>query len=205
MKNITTALFSIGLFLCATLAFSQEKPENTENSRPIEKKFNELLESSNNFKQYEVVEAAKLIDLRNDTKAKIVELEKEIAVSQDSFESLKNEIGQTKAALTKTTAELKEATKAKEEIAFFGIPTNKTTYRTITWGLILLLVLALIIFVYKFKNSHSQTKEAKKNLRETDEEFEEYRKTALEKQQKLGRTLQDERNKSLRNTENRPS
>jgi len=73
--------------------------------------------------------------------------------------------------------------------------TNKGTYQTTMWVIILALVLILLFFIYKFKNSNVLTKEARKNLAENEAEFEEYRKTALEKQQKLGRMLQDEKNK----------
>ncbi|MDX1316484.1 MAG: tRNA (guanine-N1)-methyltransferase, partial [Xanthomarina gelatinilytica] len=47
----------------------------------------------------------------------------------------------------------------------------------------------------KYKNSHVITKEAKKALEEIEVEFEEHRKTALEREQKVRRQLQDELNK----------
>ena len=39
------------------------------------------------------------------------------------------------------------------------------------------------------------TKEAKKRLDDTEKEFDIYKKKALEKEQRLGRLLQDEKNK----------
>lgn len=202
MKNTITSLLTFGLLLFSTLVFSQEKVE-TVNS--IDQQFNELLESSNNFKKYKVVEETKLIELQRNTRAEIADLEKEIIASKNNIDSQEEKIAQLNATLTGTTKDLQEANKAKEEIAFLGIPTDKSTYRTIMWGILLVLTITLVIFVYKFKNSHAQTKEAKKNLQEIDDEFEEYRKTALEKQQKLGRMLQDERNKSVRHLENGPT
>lgn len=202
MKNTITSLLTFGLLLFTTVVFSQEKAE-TVNS--IDQQFNELLESSNNFKKYKVVEETKLIELQRNTRAEIADLEKEIIASKNNIDSQEEKIAQLNATLTGTTKDLQEANKAKEEIAFLGIPTNKSTYRTIMWGILLVLTITLVIFVYKFRNSHAQTKEAKKNLQEIDDEFDEYRKTALEKQQKLGRMLQDERNKSVRHLENGPT
>ena len=49
--------------------------------------------------------------------------------------------------------------------------------------------------MYKFKNSNVITKEAKKTLEETEEEFQEHRRVALEREQKIMRKLQDELNK----------
>jgi uncharacterized damage-inducible protein DinB len=64
------------------------------------------------------------------------------------------------------------------------------------WGIILVLIIALLIFIYRFKKNHSQTTEARQNLSTTEKEFEAYRAKALEKEQRLGRQLQDERNRA---------
>lgn len=198
MKNNPTFFSTLVLLLCTTLVFAQE---NVKSDHSIDQQFNDLLENSNNYKQYKVVKRTALIELQNNTKAEIADLEKEIAASKKNIEAQKKEIAQINASLDKTTKNLEGATKAKDEIAFFGIPTNKATFRIIMWGMVLILIVALVLFISKFKNSHIVTKRAKKDLQETQEEFDEYRKSALEKQQKLGRMLQDERNKSVRHAD----
>jgi len=57
------------------------------------------------------------------------------------------------------------------------------------------LLVFLIVFIYKFKNSNAITKAARKSLEETELEFEEHRRVALEREQKVRRQLQDEINK----------
>lgn len=198
MRNTCTSFITCGLLLFTAFAFAQE---NAESKNSIDEQFTDLLENSNNYKQYEVVKKTKLIELQKNTRAKISGLENRIVVSENNIKDQKKEIDRLNAELAETTGNLQDAAQAKNEISFFGLPTNKTTYRIITWGILLILLVALAIFIYKFKNSHIQTKEAKKNLQETEDEFEEYRKKALEKQQKLGRSLQDERNKLLRQRE----
>lgn len=202
MKKNNTLFCTLLLLLFTTLIFAQETPVSNPS---IDQQFDELLENSNNFKQYKVVKEAKLIELQKNTRGKIEGLKKEIVASKSNIEAQQKKIAEINTTLSETTKNLKEATKAKEEIAFFGIPTTKSTYRIITWGIVLILLAALISFIYKFRSSHILTKEAQKDLQETKDEFDEYRKSALEKQQKLGRTLQDERNKLLRHTENRSS
>ncbi|MGB8374852.1 MAG: hypothetical protein WCE57_05990, partial [Salegentibacter sp.] len=64
------------------------------------------------------------------------------------------------------------------------------------WGIVALLVVALLFFIYRYKSSNATTKEANQRLRETEKEFDAYRAKALEKEQRLGRQLQDERNKA---------
>ena len=53
-----------------------------------------------------------------------------------------------------------------------------------------------LFFIYKFRNSNAVTRAAKKSLEETELEFEEHRRTALEREQKVRRQLQDELNKN---------
>ncbi len=57
------------------------------------------------------------------------------------------------------------------------------------------LLVFLILFVYKFKNSNALTQSAKAALADVEEEFEQHRRRALEREQKISRKLQDEINK----------
>jgi hypothetical protein len=72
------------------------------------------------------------------------------------------------------------------------------------WSIIGALLALLIFFVYKFNNSNVVTKEAKLALAEMEEEFEEHRKVALEREQKVRRQLQDEINKQKDSKKTKP-
>ena len=80
-------------------------------------------------------------------------------------------------------------------MALFGLQMSKTNYNVLLWSIIGILLVLLVFFIYKFKNSNSVTREAKKSLVETEEEFEDHRRVALEREQKVRRQLQDEINK----------
>ncbi|HET8839007.1 MAG TPA: hypothetical protein VFM82_08475 [Flavobacteriaceae bacterium] len=194
MKEIFTLLFCFTL-LCANPLFAQDSTA-VENS--INHQFDLLMKNSNNYKQYEVVRTAELVQLQKNTQEEISNLENEITTNKTRINEQKKEISELKNSLSKSEENLQHATQSKAEIAFLGIPMEKNLYRTITWGIIVLLAIALFVFIYKFKNSHVQTREAQRNLNDLEIEFDEYRKTALEKQQKLGRMLQDERNKAVK-------
>ena len=64
------------------------------------------------------------------------------------------------------------------------------------WGIVGLLLLALLFFIFRYRQSHTHTVEARNKLHSTEKEFDVYREKALEKEQRLGRLLQDERNKA---------
>ena len=80
-------------------------------------------------------------------------------------------------------------------MSLLGLQMSKTSYNILMWTIIGGLLTLLLIFIFKFKNSNSVTKAAKKALAETEEEFEEHRRSALEREQKVRRQLQDELNK----------
>ena len=80
-------------------------------------------------------------------------------------------------------------------MSLFGIQMSKTSYNILMWSIIAGLLTFLLVFIYKFKNSNSITKSAKIALAEVETEFEEHRRVALEREQKVRRQLQDEINK----------
>ena len=57
------------------------------------------------------------------------------------------------------------------------------------------MLLGLSYFIFKFLRSNVLTKEAKNNLIDVEQEFEQHRKNTLQREQKLRRQLQDEINK----------
>ena len=80
-------------------------------------------------------------------------------------------------------------------MALFGMQMSKTSYNVLMWSIIGGLLALLIFFIYKFKNSNAITRKANHDLAEIEEEFNEHRRTALEREQKVRRQLQDEINK----------
>jgi hypothetical protein len=187
----------LSLFLFALLPtsmlFAQEKMP--ENKKPIEAKFEKVMDRSSNYKNYEVVRQDLMIDLRDSTIKRIESLNAEIEKHEQTIKSLNEEVSGLKSKISSIETELKTANEEKASISFFGAPIEKSAYKGIMWGIIIFLGAFLAFFVYRFRNSDVLTKEAQKNLAETEAEFEEFRQKSLEKQQEMGRKLQDERNK----------
>lgn len=190
MKNI---LFASFILLITTATVAQTPGETT-----IAEKFQELITSSNNFKGYKVVDTDQLTTLQQLTSNRIQELKEEIASSKEAFEAQEAKITGLQAELEDLTEQLNTLSAQKDEISFLGMSLSKATYNTTMWSVIGILVLALALFVVRFKRSHIHTAEARKNLAELEKEFDVYRAKSLEKEQRLGRLLQDEKNKQLK-------
>ena len=110
------------------------------------------------------------------------------------------------AAATKTTTDLQSNVSEKEKsleqsnarvnaINLLGIYIDKGVYNLIMWGLVIALGLTAAIVIYR---SGSYSREARYRIslyNELEEEFKTYKAKANEKEKKLARELQTERNK----------
>src|ERR1700744_6330187 len=107
---------------------------------------------------------------------------------------------------TKTTSDLQSNVSDKEKslalsnsrvnsVNFLGIYIDKSIYNLIMWGLVIALGITAAIVIYR---SGSASREAKYRINlynELEEEFKTYKAKANEKEKKLARELQTERNK----------
>ncbi len=198
MKLFKTLLLS--LFAASFISANAQNVDETEklslNSGTIDSQFEYIFRKSGNFKgtkgqKYEAVKQAWLLKLKTNvldslktTYQELDETQVVVATQANTIEGLNTELTNTKTELTNTNAE-------KDSMQLFGIQMTKPNYSMILWSFIGVLSVLLLFFIYKFKNSNSTTKQAKKTLEETEEEFEEHRRNALEREQKVRRQLQD--------------
>ena len=88
-------------------------------------------------------------------------------------------------ALRETNNNLNEAISSKNNLSFIGIEMDKTIYNTIVWSIILALLVLLVLGFFLFKRNIATTQNTRRDLEEIQKEFEEYRKTARERHEKL--------------------
>jgi hypothetical protein len=187
-------LFLIFIFLCFTPRIKAQEFNSSET--PILDGFTTLIEKSNDYQGYKVVDYNDLVSLKKNTIEFIAFLRNEITTQQNSIDQQKDEISELKASLETTKQNLAAVTAEKDAITFLGFPFSKGSYMSLMWGIVAALIVGLLFFIFRFKKGNIQTTEAKKNLLQTENEFEAYRAKALEKEQRLGRLLQDERNRA---------
>lgn len=165
---------------------------------PIDAQFNDLIENSNSFKGFKVIDQAELTALQDKTANYTEELKQEIAAYETAVQAQKDTIAKLQANLESLEGKLAEVTAEKDEISFLGLPFSKANFKGTMWAIVGVLLAALALFVVRFKSSNARTREIRQKLQETEKEFDSYRAKALEKEQKMGRMLQDERNKHMK-------
>ena len=166
----------------------------------IDKQFNDLLKKSSNYEEYKVVKKAGLNTLQNNTRNHINQLQSEISNLETSIQTQQTEVDKLNNDLTAVQEKLSTTTQEKDTMSFFGMRMSKASFQTLFWCIIAILFIGLLFFIFKFKNSNAITREVNNKFSELESEFEEYRRKAIEKEQKMGRQLLDERNKLIKAT-----
>jgi len=87
--------------------------------------------------------------------------------------------------LSRTKNERDEAIKNKNSLSLLGMNLNKALYNSVMWFIILGLAALAGIMLVLFRRAHTVTSQVKTDLETTQEEFDQYRKNAREKYEKL--------------------
>jgi septal ring factor EnvC (AmiA/AmiB activator) len=165
----------------------------------INNQFEFLYLKSGNYradgKRYEVVRTINLDKLRQNVIDTINAANKKAAELQGVITTQENTIAALNQKLEETTKNLTAVTEEKDSMSLLGAEVSKATYNVTLWTLILGLFLLLLLFIFKFRQSNVLTQEAKTNLSELESEYEDHRRRALEREQRISRQLQDEINK----------
>lgn len=185
-------------FLCIVFnGFAQEVEADSTaiEAKTIVDEYNEIIDNSGSYQEYKVIKKTALADFRVQLSDRKEAFETEISALEKEITNQTKEIKDLKAQLSSTQNSLAEVEEEKDSMQFFGNNLNKALYQTIVFGIIGVLILILVVLLVKFKSNACATKDAKEILSRTEKDFEDYKHNALEKQQKLGRQLQDEKNK----------
>ncbi|WP_308992153.1 tRNA (guanine-N1)-methyltransferase [Mariniflexile litorale] len=192
-----TLLFSLAIF---SQTSGSEDDKLSLNSGTIDNQFDYVITKSNGWRDergqsYRVIKAHWLTDLKAHTLDSLQAIRKNLVATEITVKAQTQEIADLKTSLSNTQNNLDKTKSEKNSISLFGTQMSKSGYSGLMWSIIAILLAFLIFFIYKFKNSNAVTKEAKRTLSDVEDEFEEHRKIAVEREQKVRRQLQDEINK----------
>ena len=104
------------------------------------------------------------------------------------------------AAQSKTISDLQasttgETTSSADDIDVFGISLSKGVYNLLMWGLVIILAIAVVVVIAKTGSYKHEAAYRTGLYSELEEEFKTYKTKANDKEKKLARELQTERNK----------
>ena len=192
---ITCLFFSQTVF---TQNNSEVKQEVRRHKHSIETQFNNLMDNSIRYLDFKMIKQGSLDILKTNVSDSLNLLKQELKATEKLVFAQTEEMAALKMELKNTVDAITSLQKEKNIMAFLGIPIEKNTYSNIMWSIAGALLLFMLYFMYRFKRSNRITLESIKTIAEIQNEFDSYKKRALEKEQKLARELQNELNKSIR-------
>lgn len=200
--NFIKATLLLFLVVFSLQLQAQTNPQTEEDklsldSGSIESQFEYLTTKASNWRDergqnYEVIKANWIEKIKANTLDSLKAVHKTLNETKAVVTKQNEEISKLKSSLTATQGALEQTKTEKDSMSLFGMQMSKGSYNGLMWSIIAGLFILTLLFMYKFKNSNAITRDAKKTLLDTEEEFEEHRRIALEREQKVRRQLQDE-------------
>jgi uncharacterized membrane-anchored protein YhcB (DUF1043 family) len=193
-------LLMLLLLCCLTLVASAQDNATEEETatEPVATTLNEqfvqLKESSNTYNNFKIIRETRLDAFWVGVIDSIGATKEQLQFTQTKVNELQKELEGIKKDMAAKDKELAAHQHATTHISVLGIDVLKENFIYTFWGVISFLVLALLIIGYRFKENNRVTATTRKENSTLKEEMEEFKKRSLEKEKKLRRELQTERN-----------
>lgn len=153
-----------------------------------------MLDNSESYTEYKVIKRTALNEYSAAVHDSLADNRSQISGLQNEASELKSQVSQLSTRIKDLESQLEESEKLRESLLFVGIPMNKATYHTFVWVIIAGLAVFGIFAYTSFMRSNKVTAKTKKEMKAIELEYDEHRKKSHEKQIKMGRELQTERN-----------
>jgi preprotein translocase subunit SecF len=171
-----------------------------DKSQKVSNDLSSIIDKSNNFKEYKVVEKKAIVGFQSTLNNFIKQeqnlqasLRSQLSANEKKISVLEKQMEDYKSKNEKLVAE-------KANINFLGFSISKENYSITMWALFLGALAVAVILFLSFKRANKITKESKTILRDLEDEYQLYRGSSVEREQNLRRQLFDEvkKNKDLK-------
>ncbi|MCX2576161.1 hypothetical protein [Pedobacter sandarakinus] len=196
MQKLKPTLLFIGALLLFNVAYSQAPQDTSKNTDPsLNGQYQFMLRKSKSLYGARLINPSRLTalwksvtDTLKKERLQLRTANEEIKAQGQNISSLKGEVSGKENALSTATASV-------NEINFLGIAFNKGTYNTIVWALIIILSAGLAVVILQSGRYRKEATYRTQLYQEVADEFQAHKVKAKDKEMKLARELQDERNK----------
>ena len=161
----------------------------------LEGVFQQLVDKSGAWQNFKMLDRAKLATFQRGMADTINAIRGQLSTQKQAVATHLQNIKELNDKITELQTTLDQTKDQNDSVNFFGVLLSKGVYSTIMWVIVLILAGLLAFYIYKYTNSNVITKNSINELGELQQEYENYRKAAIEREQKVRRQLQDEINK----------
>ena len=175
---------------------AEEKvPNNFLPDAPLQEQFVYLKDESNAYKDKKIIREVRLNRFWTNVKDSLAQVRQQLTATQAKVNSQGTEIGSLNETIAAQQQTVNASEHASTHISVMGIDMLKNSFLSFFWITASVLTLLLLVALYQYRNSKQVTSKTQYNLRAIQRELEDFRKKSLEKERKLRRELQTERNR----------
>ena len=194
LRLLVISLLGIGLSGLSPNDVVAQSP-TTQTPSTLNEQFVFLKEESNTYKDKKIIRETELNRFWTNVRDSLSQVHQQLALTKNNINARKAEIDTLNAKLESQRQMVEESEHASTHISVMGIDILKNSFLSFFWITASVLTLLLLGALYQYRNSKMVTSKTQYNLRAIQRELEDFRKKSLEKERKLRRELQTERNR----------
>jgi hypothetical protein len=189
------------LIICLSTQFAIAQTANdvtAPTNQTLKERFSYMKTKAQTYQDYKVIKETVLDGIWKIIQDSLVAKQTALRSVKADVSRLKIEVDKLNLALQQKDQSMAEVNHDSSHIRALGIEFQKGSFLTLVVILFLGLLAALGLIMARLKLMHTAIKEKTELFDIVSKEYEEYKRKALDKQTKLSRELQDERNKMHR-------
>lgn len=178
------------LIIYTTLNVQAQKPGTT-----LSQQYQDVVINSGSYQGFKEIRQDKLdlfwkniSDTLNKERALLAEAKAKLGSNDQAALSTKSELENARKEVAQSKARV-------DQISLMGMYLEKGTYNMVMWGLVLLLGAGLAFAIYRSSSSLKEARYRTGLYNDLSEEFQKHKVNSNEKEKKLARELQTERNR----------
>lgn len=190
-------LFVVGFLSLIFINLSAKKdPEAWKSEKTLESQYKTLKANESYWNGFIMIKEPSLNRFHKSIVDTVVGLEKKIIVVNNEISSANVQIESLKKQLSSTKEELEISLKKENELSTLGMDVNKSSFPKVVYSIIVIMLLIAIAAFFLYFRSNAVTKKTEKRNQELGEELKSQKSISLEREAKLARELQNERNRN---------
>lgn len=189
--------YCIIFLFCLSYQFSiaQQAADALEGDYTLRERFGIIKSKSQTYKDYKVIKETVLDGFWRIVMDSVAASRKSINEAHQQIKALKAEVANTNGQMKAKEESVAEIVHDSTHINVLGLDFNKGVFLGAVGIILAALIFFLVSLFARMKLVSRSLHERKVAVTSVTNEFEEYKRKAMEKQMKLSRELQDERNK----------
>jgi len=183
------------VFIVGALYAQPDQKAPDDNELSLKARYKEMKSSSQTFKDYKVIKEVVLDKFWQIATDSVAKKRQELAEAKNEITFLQGELNTARITMQEQHDSIKEVIFDSTHITVMGVPFSKNIFLLLSAAVIGSLIFIVSLAFARVKIANGLAKEKTLIADSISHEFEDFKKKSMEKQTKLSRELQSERNR----------